>query len=275
MQIDLGYILLNTIVYGSVAMVIAWFFWFGKILNFSLGAYMMMGGYILYRFITYGFSLLNIIILTIFIGSFLLINRGLLKYFPNDKKRDHVWLVITLGASIVLENLTSYVYWPNSVSLSIMHMPVYGLVIIFLILIWFFFYLYKYSFLGITLNAISEDSKLVRGLGVNTSKILQITFFCLLLLLLACSFLLLNESNLRAGDGIFYMIKWIWIMILVWIAKKEYMFFGALLYVLIEYLLFIQRWLPISYKETLILIIILFVLLFKPEWLFSLRKRKI
>ncbi len=272
---DLGYILLNTIVYGTVAMVIAWFFWFGKILNFSLGAYMMMGGYILYRSITYGFSLLNIVMLIIFIGSFLLINLWLLKYFPNDKKRDHAWLVITLWISIILENLTSYIYWPNSVSLSIMHMPIYGLLIIFLILIWFFFYLYKYSFLGITLNAISEDSKLVRGLGVNTSKILQITFFCLLILLLACSFLLLNESNLRAGDGIFYMIKWIWIMILVWIAKKEYMFFGALLYVLIEYLLFIQRWLPISYKETLILIIILFVLLFRPEWLFSLRKRKI
>ena len=263
---DLGYILLNTIVYGTVAMVIAWFFGFGKILNFSLGAYMRMGGYVLYRFITYGFSAVNFI---------MLINRWLLKYFPNDKKRDHVGLVITLWVSIIVENLTSYIYWSNSVNLSIMHMPIYGLVIIYLVLIWFFFYLYKYSILGITLNAISEDSKLVRGLGVNTSKILQITFFCLLILLLACSFLLLNESNLRAGDGIFYMIKGIWIMILVWIAKKEYMFFGALLYVLIEYLLFIQRWLPIAYKETLILIIILFVLLFKPEWIFSLRKRKI
>jgi len=236
---------------------------------------MMMGGYILYRFITYGFSILNIIILTVFIVSFLLINRSLLKYFPNDKQRDHVWLIITLWISIILENLTSYVYWPNSVSLSIMHMSIYGLAIIFMILVLFFFYFYKYSFLGVTLNAISENSKLVRGLGVNTSKILQITFFCLLILLLSCSFLLLNESNLRAGDGIFYMIKWIWIMILVWITKKEYMFFGALLYVLIEYLLFIQRWLPISYKETLILIIILLVLLLKPEWLFSLRKRKI
>jgi branched-subunit amino acid ABC-type transport system permease component len=33
--------------------------------------------------------------------------------------------------------------------------------------------------------------------------------------------------------------------------------------------------LPISYKETFILIVIVAVLLFKPEWLFTFRKRKI
>jgi hypothetical protein len=54
-------------------------------------------------------------------------------------------------------------------------------------------------------------------------------------------------------------------MILVGISKKEYMLFGALLYVVMEYLLFIQLGLPISYKETFILIVIVAVLLFKPE----------
>lgn len=272
---DLWYILLNTIIYGTVAMVIAWFFGFGKILNFSLWAFMMMGGYIMYMCIAHGFTRTNIIMLIVFFGVFLLINRWLLTYFPNDRKRDHVGLILTLWVSIVLENLTNYIYWPNSVSLSFGHIPVYGLVIIFLALMWFFFYLYKYSFLWVTLSAISENATLVRGLGVHTNKILQIVFFCLLLLLLTSSFLILNESNLRATDGIFYMIKWIWIMILVWISKKEYIFFWALLYVLIEYLLFIKIWLPISYKETLILLVILLVLLGKPEWLFSLRKRAI
>jgi len=57
---------------------------------------------------------------------------------------------------------------------------------------------------------------------------------------LANSFLILNETNLRASDGLFYLIKGIGIMILVGVAKKEYMYLGALLYVFIEYLLFIQ-----------------------------------
>lgn len=272
---DLGYILINTIVYGTVAMIIASFFWFWKILNFSLWAYMMMWGYILSNFIQSGLSWTNILMLIILFWSFLFINWGLLKYFPNDKKRDHVWLVLTLWISIILENLMSYVYWSNAISLSLFHISIYWLIIVFLLLFWFFFYVYKYSFLWVTLSAISENWSLVRGLWVPTNKILQICFFWLFLLLLVVCFLLLNESSLRAWDGIFYMIKWIWIMILVWIEKKEYMFFGALIYVLVEYLLFIKLGLPISYKETFILFVILFVLLFKPEWLFGLKSRKI
>lgn len=236
---------------------------------------MMMGWYILTKFILDWISLTNIIMLVFLLSSFLFINWWLLKYFPNDKKRDHVWLVLTLWVSIILENITNYVYGANSVGLSLFNIPTYWLVIIFVLLVWLFFYAYKYSFLWITLNAISENGSFVRGLWISTNKILQICFICMLLLLLFVCFLLLNESSLRAWDGIFYMIKGIWIMILVWITKKEYMFFGALIYVLVEYLLFIKIGLPISYKETLILFVILFVLLFKPEWLFSLKKRSL
>jgi branched-subunit amino acid ABC-type transport system permease component len=71
------------------------------------------------------------------------------------------------------------------------------------------------------------------------------------------------------------MIKALGIMVLVGTVRKERMFAGALLYVLVEYLLFIERGLPISYKETLILVVILGVLLFKPEGLFTCRKRTV
>jgi branched-subunit amino acid ABC-type transport system permease component len=64
-------------------------------------------------------------------------------------------------------------------------------------------------------------------------------------------------------------------MLLVGIAKKEWMYIGALLYVVVEYLLFIQWGFPMEYKETLILLVILLVLIFKPEGLFMIRKRKI
>lgn len=272
---NLDYILFNTIVYGIVAMIIAWYFGFGKILNFAMGAYMIMWWYILSWLAVDGFSLRNICMIVVLFWSYILVNWGLLTYFPNDKKRDHVWLVLTLWLSIVLENITNYVYWPNSVSLSVTHIPIYVLILIFVGLVVFFFYFYKYTFWWVTLNAISENNKLVRGLGISTKIILQILFIIFLLLLLFATFLVLKNSALRASDWIFYMIKGIWIMILVGITKKEYMFFGALIYVLVEYLLFIKLWLPISYKETLILIIILMVLMFKPEWLFALRSRKI
>ncbi|MDR0369441.1 MAG: hypothetical protein LBH96_02675, partial [Candidatus Peribacteria bacterium] len=80
---------------------------------------------------------------------------------------------------------------------------------------------------------------------------------------------------LRASDGLFYMIKAMGIMILVGTARRERIFAGALLYVLVEYLLFIVWGLPISYKETFILLVILGVLLFKPEGLFNRKKRNV
>ena len=149
------------------------------------------------------------------------------------------------------------------------------LLIIFIVLFVLFYYLYKNTLLGAMLRGIEENSKTIKSLGIKVNVTLQWLFMGMLILLLVMAFIILNEANLRASDGIFYLIKWIWIMILVGISKKEYMLFGALLYVLMEYLLFIQIWLPISYKETLILIIILWVLFFKPEWLFTLIKRKI
>jgi branched-subunit amino acid ABC-type transport system permease component len=125
------------------------------------------------------------------------------------------------------------------------------------------------------LNAISENSGLVRGLGIQTTSFLQKVFAVLLVLLFGIAFILLTETSLRASDGLFYMIKALGVMILVGTARKEYLFLGALLYVVVEYLLFIVGGLPISYKETLILVVILGVLLFKPEGLFSGRKRTV
>ena len=50
--------------------------------------------------------------------------------------------------------------------------------------------------------------------------------------------------------------------------KRQYVYLGALIYVVyvvIEYLLFITRGLPIGFKETLILLMILLILLVKPS----------
>lgn len=272
---DIQYILLNTVIYGIIALVIANFFSFGKMLNMSIWWFMVMGWYIIYSLIAHWISIETLIILIWFILLFILINRAIFKFFPHDKQKDHVGVIATLGISIILENLTNYIYGPNSINLNIINFNRQILLIIFIILFGLFYYIFKHTLLGAMLRGIEESSKTVRSLGIKSNKILQLLFLWMLILLLIIAFIILNESNLRASDWIFYLIKWIWIMILVWISKKEYMLFGALLYVLMEYLLFIQIWLPISYKETLILIVILSVLLFRPQWLFSFRNRKI
>ncbi|MEI7477610.1 MAG: hypothetical protein WCJ81_03700 [bacterium] len=52
---------------------------------------------------------------------------------------------------------------------------------------------------------------------------------------------------------------------MVGVDKKQYMYLGALIYVILEYLLFIRLGFPIGFKETLILFMILAILLIKPE----------
>lgn len=272
---DIQYVLLNTVVYWIVALVIANFFSFGKMLNMSIGWFMVMWWYIIYNLIAHWISVQTLIILIWFILLFVIINWSIFKFFPHDKQKDHVGVIATLWISIVLENLTSYIYGPNSINLNIVNFNRQILLIIFIVLFGLFYYTFKHTLLGAMLRGIEENSKTVKSLGIKANKILQLLFLCMLILLMVIAFIILNEANLRASDGIFYLIKWIWIMILVGVSKKEYMLFGALLYVLMEYLLFIQIWLPISYKETLILIVILWVLLFRPQWLFSFRNRKI
>lgn len=272
---DIQYILLNSVVYWIVALVIANFFSFGKMLNMSIGWFMLMGGYIIYSFVKHWIAIQTVVILVWFIWLFILINRAIFKYFPHDKQKDHVGVIATLWISIIIENFTNYIYGPNSINLNVLSFNRQILLIIFIIMLGLFYYIFKHTLIWATLRGIEENNKTVKSLWIQTNKILQILFLSMLILLVVIAFIILNEANLRSSDGIFYLIKWIWIMILVWISNKEYMLFGALLYVLVEYLLFIQIWLPISYKETLILIVILSVLLFRPQWLFSFRNRKI
>ncbi len=272
---DVQYILLNTLIYGIIALVIANFFSFGKMLNMSIGGFMVMGWYIMYNILVHGISIQMLIIVIWYSMLFFIINRAIFKYFPHDKQKDHVGVLATLGISIVLENLTNYLYGPNSINLNILSFDRQILLVLFIVLFWLLYYIFKHTLLGAMLRGIEENSKTIKSLGIKTNTILQFLFGWMIVLLLVAAFIVLNETNLRSSDGMFYLIKWIWIMILVGISKKEYILFGALLYVVMEYLLFIQLGLPISYKETFILIVIVSILLFKPEWLFTFKKRKI
>jgi len=93
---DIQYILLNTVIYWIVALVIANFFSFGKMLNMSIGWFMVMGWYIIYSLITHWTQIQTMMILIWFILLYVLINRAIFKFFPHDKQKDHVGVIATL-----------------------------------------------------------------------------------------------------------------------------------------------------------------------------------
>jgi branched-subunit amino acid ABC-type transport system permease component len=134
---------------------------------------------------------------------------------------------------------------------------------------------FKYSFLWRVFKWIYENSKVVSSLGLNVNKLILVGAMFFFLLLLLSSYWVIANSNVKATDGIFYLLKGLGIMIIVWVSAIEYTFLWALLYVLVEYILFVELWLPISYKETFILVIVLCILVFKPNGLFTFAKRKL
>ncbi len=85
---ELHYILLNTFLYGSVALLIASFFAYSKVLNFSLGAYLTFAVYVIWEAIQHGFSLTFWLMLIVFFVSLLLVHWLLVSLFPNEKQRE-------------------------------------------------------------------------------------------------------------------------------------------------------------------------------------------
>lgn len=120
-----------------------------------------------------------------------------------------------------------------------------------------------------------EKAAVVQSLGIPSGGYRHILYIFWFVALFGVGVLILHTSGLKAVDGLFYLLKGLAIMILVGIANKKYIFLGALLYVLVEYLLFIKLGWSIAYKESMIMVVILLVLLFKPEGLFSFQTRGI
>lgn len=266
---DRGYILLNTIIYGCCALVISDFFSYNKFLNFAIWSYIMVACYILVFINKFWINIANIIMIFVVLIGFFGINYMILKKFPNDKKKEQVWLIITLWISIFLENLWNYFYWASSVYNHSWDISDTLLVILFIWLFCISFYFHRFSYIWKEFKSINEYWDITRELWIKIDNHIQILSVFLFLIILLLAYLLIHTSSIRMQDWFFYMIKWIWIMMLVGLSRKEWLLLWALIYVLIEYFLFVKLWLPVMYKESLILLIIIFCLLYKPEWLFN------
>jgi branched-subunit amino acid ABC-type transport system permease component len=177
--------------------------------------------------------------------------------------------------SLFLENSINIMYWPASISLSWFDIWLPLLILLFVLLNVLLFYFFSTTLYGKIMKGVFERSTVVSSLWIRVYRLQYILFIILLIILVLVAWLVLVESTMRPSDSLFYLIKGIGISILVWFSQKQRVFVWAMLYVLVEYFFFIYLWRPIVYKESLILIIILFVLIWKPSWLFSFWKRHI
>lgn len=265
---DLYNILLMASVYWILAFIIWLYLNYFKYLNVAVAANMILIAYILYIIIIY--QSIPYILIVLLVLIFVSCNILITKLFKSIVQRQLFSLLFTLALSRLIENVIFYYYGFNSISFEFQATSILVLGVIFLLLLCVIVYLLKYSYYARVLKAYTENESVTKVLGLNTTLIGVIVWLAALILLLFVSYLLLSNGNIRAGDWFFYLIKALGILLLVGVASNHYVLIGALLYTVLEYSLFVTWGLPIAYKDSLILLIILAVLLIRPQGLFTL-----
>ncbi len=271
----LSYILLNTLIYGTIAFGLSACFAYAKYLNVTLGSFMILWTYALSNIIRHGLSRQSIAVLLGAVIFYLLINYVVVHFFSNERKRDLFWLIFTLWAAHLIANVNTLLYGANPISLQLGTIPLRVIAAIILLINILVFYVFRKTYIGAIRRGIYTNAASIRAIGINTFRMIQSFLLSYLPFLIGLGLLIANQSSLRPSDNLFYIIKGIGIMIMVWLDKREYVYAAALVYVILEYVLFIQLQLPIQYKEAFILAIILLILLFKPQGLLSTRMRNI
>ena len=263
-----------------------------KILNFAHGHLLMTGAYIFYLgTVDLELGLFPAALITI--GIMLILAQISLRVFvsPFTKYALILPFVTTLALSIILESLVSILFGVNVKSLSIGSVgdsyEFYGIYITplqILILISSLVLFPTMAFLihstgfGRTIRAVSEHPEAAEALGINGPRLTSIVFSAGVLLAAFAGILVGFETNLQPTMGSSYTIKAFACMVLGGLGNLWGALAGSYLLGLIENLAigidFGPYSLPAGYKDAFAFAIILLVLLFRPQGLFSKATRR-
>jgi branched-chain amino acid transport system permease protein len=288
-------LLINSLIAGSIYALassgLALNYGLLKILNFAHGHLMMVGAYVFYLFnVQLGFglvnsglcSLLSISILSCFcLGAFIL---------PFSKLSFILTLVTTLALSNMLESSISMIFGVNVKSLSpelsidsiefhgIFITPIQIIIIVSAISLLSFLAIVVHATpIGRKLRALSEQPHAAEALGISKKKASYCVFTIGILLAAYAGILIGYETNMQPTMGSAYTIKAFASMTLGGLGNLWGTVAGSFILGLVENLSigldFGGYSIPAGYKDAFAFVIILFVLLFKPEGLFNKKKR--
>lgn len=176
----LHYILFNTLIYGSIAFVLASFYAYGKFLNATIGTWMIMGTYTVVALSRYGMTMTSAISILAILVLYLIIHAIIIKKFPHETSRDLFGFIFTLGGSLLIENIVNMLYGPNAVSLDRWTRSVPGLVATLVVINLVLLYLFRTSYNGLIWQAIYNNTSAIRSLGVRVNRMLSILMSCAL-----------------------------------------------------------------------------------------------
>lgn len=263
-----------------------------RILNFGHGHVMMVGAYIYYLFsVLQGFG-------AVLAGVLCVIAAGMLAMFtlrvfilPFATYSVLLPLVTTLAFGTIAESLISMIFGVNVKSLSVgevaKSIEIYGvyitpiqIVIIAsaVVLLCLLAFIIHYCSVGRRLRALSQHEYAARALGVNQRLMYHGVFTVSVLLAVYAGILVGLETNIQPTMGNAYTIKAFAAMILGGLGNVWGTVVGSYILGLVENLSIGLEFggvsIPAGYKDAFAFLVILIVLLFKPEGIFTKRQRK-
>jgi branched-chain amino acid transport system permease protein len=263
-----------------------------RVMNFAHGHFMMVGAYLFYLasndlewsigasglFTAFGAALIGWLCLKVFI-------------LPFQQYSFILSFVTTLALSTILESLVSMCFGVNVKSLSpgaaarsfeiwgVYITPIQILIIASaLILLSLLAFVVHSTSLGRKIRALREFPQGAMSLGTNSSLVTLSVFVTGSLLAAYAGVLVGYETNLQPTMGTSYTIKAFAAMILGGLGNVWGTVAGGFILGLVENLAigldFGGYSIPAGYKDAFAFVIILVVLLFKPEGIFSVRRRR-
>jgi branched-chain amino acid transport system permease protein len=280
--------------YALMAIGLALIFGILKIVNFAHGEFYMVGAYI-YTLTALNLAISPWIALPLALGGGLIlglaIERLLMQpiyagYTSWRLPRDEYAVIVTFGLSILLINLVDKFVGPygykgqplinvtrialgpvlisgHRLIAAIVAICVIALVAVFI----------RYSFWGRQVQAVAQNRLGASLAGINTAKISAIVFAVAGGLAAMSGALLANIFNPTPDVGVFPSVKSYVIVVLGGMGSIPGAIFASLLLGLVE--TFSGVYISYQYRDTFGLIILILVLLFRPQGLFGQKSREV
>jgi branched-chain amino acid transport system permease protein len=288
-------LLVNALITGSIYALVAVGFslTYGvlKILNFAHGHLMMTGAYLFYLFsVDLGLSLPLAALCTACSALIVAIVTLLVFILPFERYSQVLPLVTTLALATILESIVSMVFGVNvkaldsgvaseSIQLGSVFVTPLQLMIIFsavLILVAIAYLMHATSF-GRRVRAMAELKTGAQALSIDVSRTTFVVFSLSVLLSVYAGVMVGYETNLQPTMGHGYTMKALAAMILGGLGNLWGTIIGCYILGVVENLgigLDLGDYsLPAGYKDAFAFVVILLVLLVRPQGLMSWRRR--
>jgi len=264
-----------------------------RILNFAHGQIIMLGAYLFYLFFEqYQFNLFLSSIFTIFSTICLSIFIVFIFVFPFLRYNYILPLITTLALATILESTVAMLFGVNVKSFtlpeSFSSIEIWGIyitplqiliILSTIILLSIVAFIIHSTSVGRKIRALSEQPHAAEAIGIRSTKIRVSVFTIATLIAVYAGILVGFETNLQPTMGNYYTIKAFAAMILGGLGNIWGTVIGSYLLGLIENLSigldFGSYSIPAGYKDAFAFMIILLVLLFRPQGIFNSRSRSV